>query len=82
MNSKAVSIPVRQRRRAVSDAHSLAPFNVVYANPADPTPARIYFYDSNYPNVDTAFMTIGNGGRSFTYDFLHADVSLPLVPLP
>jgi hypothetical protein len=92
---------------SVSDAHSLAPFNVVYANPADPTPARIYFYDSNYPNVDTAFMTIGNGGRSFTYDmfdssvnpylfsnansftlgygtvdFLHADVSLPLVPLP
>ena len=92
---------------SLGDAHSLAPFNVVYANPADPTPARIYFYDSNYPNVDTAYMTVGNGGRSFTYDmfdssvnaylfsnansftlgyatvdFLHADVSMPLVPLP
>ena len=43
---------------ALGNAHSLAPFNVVCANPTDSLRSRIYFYDSNRSNDDTEYLTI------------------------
>jgi hypothetical protein len=30
----------------------------VYANPADALPSRIYFYDSNHPDVDNGDVSL------------------------
>jgi len=64
---------------AIGNSHSLVPFNVVYANPTDALPSRIYFYDSNHPDVDNAYMTIGAGGTTFNYDMFNTDPTSPYL---
>ena len=47
----------------------MPPYLVVYEDPADTLPARIYFYDSNAPENDGAYMTITEDGDTVEFDY-------------
>jgi hypothetical protein len=65
--------------QTVSDSHTLAPYMVVYADPSDAWPSRIYFYDSNAPERDDVYMEISQDGGDLEFDFdmLDTDPSDP-----
>ena len=57
----------------VGSSHALAPYRVVYDDPADSLPSRIYFYDSNAP-ADEIFMEIGEDtDGDVTFDYTNMD---------
>ncbi len=53
----------------LGDSHVLAPFMVVYDDPEDDLPSRIYFYDSNLPSVDVVYMEISKVGDEIQFHF-------------
>jgi hypothetical protein len=55
--------------RALKRSHAVTPYRVVYEDPTDSLPSRIYFYDNNKPGEDDVHLDIyREGGRvKFTY---------------
>ena len=55
---------------AIGDAHVLAPYMVVYEDPSDDLPSRIFFYDCNDPQNNNVSMEIyeENGEVKFDYE--------------
>ncbi len=56
--------------RAFKRGHAVTPYRVVYNDPTDSLPGRIYFYDSNKPDDDNVYLDIyREGGRvKFKYE--------------
>lgn len=66
---------------ALGQSHVLAPYMAVYDDPDDDLPSRIYFYDSNGPLIDVAFMEISRVGNEthFLFNSLNPLMTSPYI---
>jgi len=55
--------------RAFKRGHAVTPYRVVYKDPTDSLPGRIYFYDSNKPDDDNVYLDIYREGGRVTFRY-------------
>ncbi|MDZ4780435.1 MAG: hypothetical protein SGJ19_09310, partial [Planctomycetia bacterium] len=85
-----VFLPELNSLGSLANAHTVVPYQVVYEDPSDLLPSRVYLYDNNAPAsglwsaadpsiVDRVFLEIeeSNGDVEFTYDMLDGSFSSP-----
>jgi hypothetical protein len=60
--------------QAFKRSHAVTPYRVVYADPSDDLPSRIYLYDSNDPNKDDVYLEVFRDGArvKFRYEDRYA----------
>lgn len=81
INSSGYSPTFAELVTQLGDSHVLAPFMVVYDDPEDDLPSRIYFYDSNLPSTDVVYMEISKVGDEthFHFDSANSLMTTPYI---
>ncbi len=55
----------------IGEGHALAPYLIVWADEADARPARIYFYDVNYPGDDDLYISVTEVDGDVEFEYVH-----------